>query len=401
MVRRTRTNPFAVSRRPLAGALLGGGLLSAILAQTPSVRAQGNDRRTLRTDRGPVQVERIARVEHPWGLAFLSGDRFLVTERNKGQLRLGRRGGELSESIEGVPEVYRYEGPTSRSQGGLFDIALHPEFESNRILFLSHSRWTDEGAGTAVTRARLTEGDQPRLEDVQTIFTMNNRDGSGLHFGGRLAFDPRDGMLLLSIGDRRNMGRAQDPSDHAGSIVRMRDNGDPAPGNPFAAEHDPHIHAIGLRNVQGMAFDRETGDLWVNDHGPRGGDEIHRIEAGKNYGWPFLTGGEDYSGAPLGVGTEREGMESAAHIFDRTVAPSGLAIYRGDMFPEWRGHLLHGGLTARALVRTRMEDGRVAEEEWMLRDLDRRIRDVRVHRDGSIWLLTEHEDGEVLRLSAG
>jgi aldose sugar dehydrogenase len=403
MRRLPRQSHARTGRRPLAQALLGGGLLSAILAQTHPVRAQSQQERRVRTEHGQIRIETIARVEHPWGLAFLPEDRFLVTERNKGQLRLGRRGGSLSDPLEGVPETYRYEGPTNRSQGGLFDVAPHPRFAENRTIFLSHSRWTEEGGGTAVTRARLTEGDRPRLEDVRNIFMMNNPDGSGLHFGGRLAFEPGGEVLLLTIGDRRNMNRSQDAEDHAGSILRMTTDGEPAPGNPFAGQDDKDamIYAIGLRNVQGMAFDPETRALWVNDHGPLQGDEIHRIEAGKNYGWPLLTGGRDYSGATLGEGTRRDGMERAVHIFERTVAPSGLAVYRGDMFPEWRGHLLHGGLTARALIRTRIESGRVTEEEWMLRDLDRRIRQVAVHEDGSVWLLTEHEDGEVLRLTAG
>jgi aldose sugar dehydrogenase len=343
-------------------------------------------------------------VEHPWSLAFLDGGRFLVTERNAGRLRLGRQGGGLGAPVAGVPEVYRIKGPTSRSQGGLFDVALHPRFAQNRLVFLSFSRWTEEGGGTAVARGRLAgeEGESPRLEDVETIFMQNNPDGSSLHFGGRLAFDPRDDTLLLTIGDRRNINRSQDASDHAGSVIRMREDGSAPDDNPFRNEDgkDDLVFAYGLRNPQGMAFDPRSGELWLNDHGPQGGDEIHRIEAGKNYGWPFLTGGVDYSGAPVGVGTRREGMEPALHIFEETVAPSGLAVYAGEMFPAWRGHLLHGGLVARAVVRTRIENGRVAEEEWMLRELDRRIRDVREHRDGSIWLLTEHEDGEVLRVTA-
>ncbi|MCB4821648.1 PQQ-dependent sugar dehydrogenase [Roseicella aerolata] len=392
-----------VSFPALPRALALAGLLAAT-APGAVAWAQAAETRSLRTERGELRVETIARgVEHPWGLAFLAGDRFLVTERNAGRLRIGTRGGGLSRPVEGVPEVYRYEGPTDRSQGGLFDVALHPQFEENRLVYLSYSAWTEEGGGTAVARGRLVgeDGDQPRLEEVRRIFMMNNPDGSGLHFGGRMAFDPRDNTLLLSIGDRRNMNRSQRPADHAGSIIRMKDDGSPAEGNPFLGRdgHDPHVFAIGLRNPQGMAFDPETRMLWLNDHGPQAGDEIHRIEAGKNYGWPYLTGGKDYSGAPVGVGTEREGMEQAVHIFGRTVAPSGLAVYRGEMFPEWRGQTLHGGLAARALVRTRLEDGRVVEEEWMLRDLDRRIRDVRVHRDGSVWLLTEHSDGEVLRLT--
>jgi glucose/arabinose dehydrogenase len=371
---------------------LAGALLATPMAAVASER-------TLETERGRVRVETLARVAHPWGLAFVGGDRFLVSERNSGRLMLGDRSGRLRE-VSGAPETYRYEGPTNRSQGGLFDIALHPDFASNGVLFLSHSRWTDEGGGTAMTRARLVgaDGDAPRLEEAQVIFMMNNPDGSGLHFGGRLAFDRRDGTLLLSIGDRRNMNRAQDASDHAGSIIRMREDGSPAAGPRFDGG-DPHVYAIGLRNVQGMALHPRTNELWVNDHGPQAGDEIHRVEGGRNYGWPFLTGGRDYSGAPVGEGTQREGMERAIHIFERTVGPSGLAIYEGSQFPEWRGDKLHGGLAARALVRTRVENGRVVQEEWMLRELERRIRDVRVHEDGSVWLLTEHEHGEVLRLT--
>ncbi|WP_204623443.1 PQQ-dependent sugar dehydrogenase [Crenalkalicoccus roseus] len=378
-----------------AAAALGAGLLAAPAAAQP---------RHLETEKHAVSVETMARgLEHPWGMAFLPDGRVLVTERNPGRLRILGRDGALSPAVQGVPEVYRYPGPTGRSQGGLFDVVLHPEFERNRTLFLSFSRWTEEGGGTAVARGRLAEqGGQARLEDVRVIFMQNNPDGSGLHFGGRMAVDPREGVLLLTIGDRRNMGRAQRADDHAGSVIRMTFDGEPAPGNPFLGQEgrDPHIYAIGLRNPQGMALDAETGTLWLNDHGPQRGDTIQRIEAGKNYGWPFLTGGKDYSGAPIGVGTEREGMESALHIFEETVAPSGLAIYRGEMFPEWRGDLLHGALRGRAVVRTRIEDGRVTQEEWMLRDLDRRIRDVRVDREGALWLLTEHEDGEVLRVTA-
>ena len=384
--------------------LARAGALAVLFAAAPHATSAQSGDRVLSTDAATIRVERVARVEHPWAIAFLpDGGRFLVTERNAGKLRLGARGGGELRTVEGSPDVYRYEGPTNRSQGGLFDVVLHPDFRNNRLIYLSHSRWTDEGGGTAVTRARLTgeDGGNPRLEDARTIFMMNNPDGSGLHFGGRMAFDPRDGTLLLTIGDRRNMNRAQDASDHAGSIIRMRDDGSAPDDNPFAGQEDKnrHVFSYGHRNPQGMAFHPQTRELWINDHGPLGGDEINRVQQGRNYGWPFLTGGQDYSGAPMGVGTQRDGMESPVHIFERTVAPSGLAIYAGEMFPQWHGQMLHGGLTAKALVRTRMENGRVMEEEWMLRDLDRRIRDVRIDRDGAIWLLTEHEDGEVLRLT--
>jgi aldose sugar dehydrogenase len=360
---------------------------------------------TFDTEHHRVQVETIVEgLEHPWGLAFLPDGRFLVTERNPGHLRLGTPDGELSEPIEGVPEVFRYEGDTPRSQAGLFDVALRPDFEGNNLVYLSFSKPTERGASTAIVRGRLVEeGETARLEDVEDVFEMNeeDQDSSGLHFGGRMAFHPEDNSIFLTIGERRNISRAQDPEDQAGSIIRVTDDGGVPEDNPFVDddEKDDKIFAWGVRNPQGLAFHPETGELWAVDHGPLGGDEINLIEAGNNYGWPFITAGRDYSGAPIGVGTELEGMTSAVHYFEETVAPSGLAFYTGDLFPEWQGDMLIGGLAGEALVRVRLDGQEVVEEEWMLEDMERRIRDVKVADDGSIWLLTEHEDGEVLRLT--
>lgn len=359
---------------------------------------------TYQTELHEVQVQTIVEgLEHPWGLAFLPDGRFLVTERNPGHLRIGTPDGELSEPLEGVPEIFRYEGETGRSQGGLFDVALHPEFEQNQLVYLSLAMPSERGAGTAIVRGRLVEEAQTaRLEEVETVFEMHedDQDSSGLHFGGRMAFHPEDGSVFLSIGERRNISRSQDDEDHAGSIIRVMDDGSVPDDNPFVGgegERD-EIFAIGVRNPQGLAFHPETGELWATDHGPLGGDEINLIEAGNNYGWPWLTAGTDYSGAPLGVGTEREGMTSAVHHFEETVAPSGLAFYDGEQFPEWQGDMLIGGLAGQALVRLSLEGQEVTGEEWMLEDMERRIRAVKVADDGAIWLLTEHEDGEVLRL---
>jgi aldose sugar dehydrogenase len=377
------------------------GLATAVMAMP--VAAQ----ETFDTDHHEVRVETLAQgLEHPWGLALLPDGRFLVTERNPGHLRIGTAEGELSDPVEGVPEIFRYEGPTPRSQAGLFDVLLHPEFEDNQLVYVSLSLPTERGTGTAIVRGRLVEeGGRARLEEVETIFEMNeeDQDSSGLHFGGRMAFHPEDGSLFLTVGERRNISRSQDPSDQAGSIIRVMDDGSVPGDNPFVDEPaiDDKIYSWGHRNPQGLAFHPETGELWANDHGPQGGDEINRIEAGNNYGWPFITAGKDYSDAPLGVGTEMEGMTSAIHHFEETVAPSGLLIYGGEMFPQWQGHLLNGGLAGQALVRVAIEGDDVVEEEWMLEDLERRIRHVVEADDGSIWLLTEHEDGEVLRLSAG
>ncbi|MCL4768002.1 MAG: sorbosone dehydrogenase family protein [Hyphomicrobiaceae bacterium] len=383
-------------RRTVPGILLAWSLS---LAGSPGpLKAQ--DQQTLDTDRVRVRVETIATgLNHPWGIALLPDGRYLVTERNSGELRIGTRGGDLSAPVEGVPDVYRYLGESS--QGGLFHVALHPKFAANRLVYLSYSQPSSEGAGTAIARGRLNDDEEsPALEDVEVMFSMNKHDSGGMHFGGRFVFDASGKNVFLSIGDRRNMSRAQDPTDHAGSIIRITDEGDTPDDNPFVDVEgkDDKIYAMGLRNVQGMAIHPDTGELWVNDHGPLGGDEINLVMAGLNYGWPFQTGGLDYSGARIGSGARVEGVEPPVHIWEQRIAPSGLAIYNGGLFAQWRGDLLHGGLYARGLVRTRIADGKVVENEIMLTDPDRRIRDVQVDADGAIWLITEHEDGEVLRL---
>lgn len=383
-------------RRTIRG-ILTASTFSLAIGSTPLL---ARDQQTIDTGYLRVRVETVATgLNHPWGIALLPDGRFLVTERNSGELRIGTRDGELSAPLEGVPDVYRYLGESS--QGGLFHVALHPEFADNRLVYLSYSQPSSEGAGTAIARGRLNnDEDSPALEDVEVIFSMNKHDSGGMHFGGRFVFDADGKNIFLSIGDRRNMSRAQDPKDHAGSIIRITDEGDTPDDNPFVDDDDKDdkIYALGLRNVQGMAIHPQTGELWVNDHGPLGGDEINLIKSGLNYGWPIQTGGVDYSGARIGSGARVDGMEPPVHIWEQTIAPSGLAIYDGGLFAQWRGDLLHGGLVAAGLVRTRIDNGKVVENEIMLTDLDRRIRDVQVDGDGAIWLITDHEDGEVLRL---
>ena len=351
-----------------------------------------------------LEVETIAEpLEHPWGLALLPSERFIVTERNSGRLYVGTENGELSDPLDGIPQVYSFIGETARTQGGLFDIKLHPDFQENETVFISLARPTERGAAVVILRAQLTgEGTDIQLSDVEEIFTMQeaDQDPSGLHFGGRMAIASDGGSIYLSIGERRNLERSQDPEDQAGAILRLTEDGEPHPDQPDfdAGEADQYLYSMGHRNIQSLALDPQSGELWAVDHGPEGGDRLDRVEAGENYGWPFISGGPDYSGAPIGVGLQHEGMVSPLHVFEDTIAPSGLVIYDGDMFEDWRGDMLIGGLQAEGIVRVRVDGDEVIEEEWIT--LDRRIRDVQVADDGALWLITEHEDGEVLRVSA-
>jgi aldose sugar dehydrogenase len=375
--------------------------LGLALAATPLL-AESPDTRLIDTDHHTVRVETIARdLEHPWALAFLPDGRFLVTERNSGRLRLGDRDGALSAPLAGVPEVFRFEGETGRSQAGLFDVKLDPRFDDNRRVYLSYAKPTERGAALAIARGSLdTSGDVPRLRDVEDFFVMNedDQDSSGLHFGGRMLFDHNDGSLYLTVGERRNLSRAQDEGDQAGSVLRIGADGSAPADNPFAGRDDanPFIYSMGHRNPQGIAL-APDGGLWINDHGPKGGDEMNRVAPGQNYGWPFITAGTDYSGAPIGVGAERDGMRSPALAFPETVAPSGLVFYEGEQFREWQRDALNGGLGAEGIVRVRIDGDRGEVSETI--ELGRRIRDLQVAQDGSIWVVTEHEDGEVLRLS--
>ncbi|TBW57993.1 PQQ-dependent sugar dehydrogenase [Marinobacter halodurans] len=333
-----------------------------------------------------------ARLEYPWGLAFLPGGDVLVTER-AGRLRILRDGELLETPVSGVPEV------AVGGQGGLLDVILHPQFDDNRLLFLSYAHQTGEGRTTRVARAEYRDG---ALENVNVIFEALPRSNTTRHFAGRLAFD-RDGYLYVPVGDRGDKPRAQDLSDDAGGVHRITIDGQPAPGNPFLDKDGARktFFTYGNRNIQGMARHPVTGEIWSHEHGPRGGDEVNIIRAGTNYGWPEITYGIDYSGLPITDRTRAPGMAQPLHYWDPSIAPSGLAIYDGEMFPKWRGDLFVGALKFQKVVRLRVNDReQVVEEEDLLTDLGKRIREVKQAPDGSIWLLTDAHDGEILRLSA-
>ena len=344
-----------------------------------------------RTERERVRIVTVARgLEHPWGLAFLPDGRMLVTER-PGRLRIVARDGSLSAALTGVPAVF------AQGQGGLLDVALDRNFAANRTLYLSYAEPDERGnAGTAVARARLGAAG---LEDLRVIFRQSPKVRGGLHFGSRVV-PARDGNLFVTLGERYQRDRAQDLGAHLGKVIRIKPDGGVPPDNPFVGRAGalPEIWSYGHRNVQGAALHPATGALWTAEHGAQGGDEINRPEAGRNFGWPVITYGRDYSGASIGEGTAKAGMEQPLHYWDPSIAPSGMAFYEGDMFPGWKGNLLIGSLKFQVLSRLELDGSKVVHEERLLRGLNERIRDVRVGPDGLIYLLTDSSDGRVLRI---
>ncbi|KAA1171956.1 PQQ-dependent sugar dehydrogenase [Marinobacter salinexigens] len=345
---------------------------------------------TFTTDEADFRLTTVARgLEHPWSLAFLPDGDILVTER-EGRLRRIHQNQLVKAPVAGLPDL------VVSGQGGLLDLQLHPDFESNHTLFLSYAHRTAQGMTTRVAKATL-EGN--RLVDVSVIFEALPRSGTSRHFAGRMAFD-NSGYLYIAVGDRGDMDRAQDTQDDAGGVHRITVTGSPAPGNPGMGRSDINDTLLtwGNRNIQGMTVHPDSGAIWTHEHGPRGGDEINIIRPGTNYGWPEITYGIGYTGLPISSLTEKPGMAQPLHYWDPSIAPSGMAFYTGDQFPEWQGDLFVGALKMRKLVRLEIRDGKVQEEEDILTGLGERIRDVRNGPDGSLWLLTDSSDGKVLRL---
>ncbi len=327
----------------------------------------------------------------PWSLAFLPDGSMLVTER-AGRLRVIRDGRLVTEPVAGVPPVYAV------GQGGLFDVVLDPDFASNGILYLAYASGTEDQNATRVARARF---DGAKLDDLEVIFEASPTKDSNAHFGGRLLFLP-DGTLLLTLGDGfvyREKAQAKDGD--FGKIVRIRTDGKAPEDNPFAGQAGarPEIYSLGHRNVQGLVRDPASGRIYAHEHGPKGGDEVNVIEPGRNYGWPVITYGRDYSGAIISPYTEKEGMEQPLVYWVPSIAPSGMTLYGGDLFPAWKGDLLVSALAGMHVRRVDLDgDGRVAGQEELFRDLGLRIRDVRTAPDGSLYLLTDGEGGKVIRV---
>lgn len=354
----------------------------AAAAQTKTFQSQKHAFRVV------TLVEGLA---HPWSLAFLPDGQMLITER-RGRLRTVSKDFKLDpRPVEGVPRV------VATGQGGMFDVVLHPNYPENGWLYLAYNGPGEGGWGTELMRGKL-EGQ--RLTQAQVLFRLEPKSRGGLHFGGRIVFD-RQGHLYLTLGDRGDMERAQQLDDHAGSVIRLRDDGRVPADNPFVQRPGakPEKFTRGNRNVQGAALHPKTGELWAHEHGPQGGDEINVIRAGRNYGWPVITYGVNYgTGTRIGEGTHKPGMEQPLHKWVPSIAPSGMAFYEGDKFPNWRGSLLIGALRDEMLVRLEVDGEKVVKEERLLKGALGRIRDVRVGPDGYVYLLTDESNGVLARL---
>jgi len=343
---------------------------------------------------GLLLVDTIARgLDHPWGLEFLPDGRMIVTER-RGRVRIVDRTGRVSAPLTGVPAVY------NRGQGGLLDVALDPAFAVNRVIYLSFAQPGPNGtAGTAVVRARLDPG-EAALDSVRVIYQQQPQVKGGNHFGSRIVFGP-DSTMWITQGERFDYrSQAQDLSSDLGKIVRINRDGSVPSDNPFVNRTGvhPEIWSYGHRNVQAAAMDPATGQLWTVEHGAMGGDELNHPEAGKNYGWPVISYGRNYNGSAIGEGTVKSGMEQPVYYWDPVIAPSGMLFYTGDKFPAWKGSIFVGGLASEALVRLALSGNVVATEERYLHELRERIRDVRQGDDGYIYLITDNDNGLILRV---
>ncbi|MET0087626.1 MAG: PQQ-dependent sugar dehydrogenase [Sedimenticola sp.] len=369
-----------ITQQPLLWASLLVAAVLAMLYVTPH-SAQAAEFRVVPLVKG---------LEHPWGMAFLPDGRILVTER-PGQLRLIDNNRLLPEPVGGLPEI------AARGQGGLLDVALHPDYEDNGWIYLAYSAPGDGGIGTEVGRGRL-QGN--RLVEWQRLFRLLPKSGTGYHFGSRLVFD-RAGYLYITLGDRGERKRAQQLDDHAGSVIRLHDDGRVPVDNPFVKRNDarPEIYSYGHRNAQGAILHPQSGRLWIHEHGPQGGDEINVVAPATNYGWPVISYGAEYGiGIPVGEGTHKPGMAQPIYYWDPSIAPSGMMFYTGDRFPQWKDNLFVGSLKFQLLVRLEVEGEKVLTEERLLKGELGRIRDVRNGPDGYIYLLTDSPNGQLVRL---
>ena len=401
---------------PLAFAALSAAAQAACAASAPAPAGQPMETRSGNTanfkpafpgqtrvprsnDATAVAVTTVASgLASAWALEFLPDGRMLVTER-AGALRIIAKDGTKGPAVTGVPSV------DSQGQGGLLDVALDPDYVANQIIYFSYAEAREGGKnGTTLAKARLIDGAAPRLENFQVIYRQEPAWTSRLHFGSRIVFRP-DGTLFLTQGERSVADArvfAQDLGGLLGKVVRLNKDGSIPRDNPFVARAGvrPEIWAYGLRNIQAAALQPGTNQLWTIEHGPKGGDELNQPEAGKNYGWPVITYGTEYSGVKMPGGiTAKEGMEQPVYYWDPIIAPSGMIFYDGALFPQWKGSIFVGGLASQKLIRLVLNGKKVVSEDWLLTDQQQRIRDVKQGPDGAIYVVTDGADGKVLRVA--
>lgn len=346
-----------------------------------------------------LQITEVADgIDEPWALAFLPDKRMLVTSKPDGELYIVGLDGKKSEPVAGLPKV------DARDQGGLLDVEVAPDHAQSKRIYWTYYEPREGGNGLAVARAKLVDGPKPRVEGVEVIFRMMPTLDSTKHAGGRLVFAP-DGNLFVGLGERSILeGRkqAQDLASHFGKVVRIAPDGTVPKDNPFVSTKGarPEIWSLGHRNILSAALDAKKR-LWIVEMGPKGGDELNLVERGKDYGWPTIGYGEEYSGDPIHKTTQAKGMEQPVYYWDPVISPSGMVVYSGAMFPEWKGNIFIGGLSSKALIRLVLDgnDKVVGEERLLTKEVGERIREVVEGPDGALYVLTDENDGEILRLT--
>ncbi|MEM7053716.1 MAG: PQQ-dependent sugar dehydrogenase [Pseudomonadota bacterium] len=378
-------NQFPINPGMFAGFIAGVILCAATLqAQTGSVE-HGNS--------ADYRIETIADgLNHPWSLAFLPDGRMLVTER-AGNLHMIQNDELLASPVSGVPQAF------ASSQGGMLEVLVDPDFSDNNLIYLSYAHGDRDANATRIVRARLQE---QSLADVEVLFTASPMKDTPVHYGGRMAW-LGDGTLAIGLGDGFDYReQAQRLDNHFGKIVRIHRDGSIPADNPFVGQVDAldDIYSYGHRNIQGLVFDPATNTLWQHEHGPRGGDEVNRIRAGENYGWPVATQGIDYSGAIISPYESRPGMIDPEHVWTPSIAPSGMTLYRGAHFPQWDGDLLVTALVDRHVRRLDLENGQIVDEEILFAEINQRLRDIRTDPDGALYILTDANPGQILKITS-
>ena len=376
--------------------LVTAALAVAILLALSVVIATGTrgEEPVFGSSAGELEVRTIARgLSNPWALAFLPDGKMLVTER-PGRMRIVTAEGQVSPPLKGVPDVW------ASGQGGLLDVVTDKSFAQNKTIYFCFAERADGGGRTTIARAKLNDGNG-RLDDVKIIFRQQGPLSSGNHYGCRIA-QADDGNLFVALGDHFTYrDQAQNLGNHLGKLVRIAPDGSVPSGNPFAGRADAkaEIWSYGHRNVQALAINPASGEPWEIEHGPRGGDEVNVVGKGRNYGWPVIGYGIDYSGAKIHDSTAKDGMEQPVKYWVPSIAPSGMVFYTGKLFPKWSGNLFAGALRGSMLVRLTLNGNAVTSEERLLQNLNERIRDVRQGPDGALWLLTDSSAGRILRVA--